>query len=229
MLKSLEDFSGTLANIKSKLTGRLTIGVSDALVTHPAFAISDVVRQFNKIDNDVRIELLIAPKQNLESEVVDGRLHTAIGPFSPAKAGLDLTVLFHEIHDIYCGVGHPLFCAPPEIAENADLSAFPAVIRSYQREFDMNRLNVLREEALVNTTEGMLSLLLSGDYVGYLPRHYAVKWVKYGHLARLLREDLTYVSEHGLITRSGSHISSALEAFISIMTKPMSLEHAGRG
>lgn len=219
ILRSLEDFSGTLANIKSKLTGRLTIGVSDALVTHPDFSISDVVRQFNKIDNDVTIELLIAPKQNLESEVVDGRLHTAIGPFIPAKAGLDLTVLFQEVHDVYCGVGHPFFCASRNVAENCDLSEFPAVVRSYHREFDINRLNVLREAALVDTTEGMLSMLLSGNYVGYLPRHYAMKWVSDGHLAQLLRDDLTYVSKHGVITKSGSRISSALETFISIATK----------
>ena len=219
ILKSLEDFSGTLANIKSKLTGRLIIGVSDALVTHPDFSISEVVRQFNKIDNDVKIELLIAPKQILESEVLGGRLHTAIGPFLPAKSGLDLTVLFQEIHDIYCGVGHPLFCAPRNVAENCDLSVFPAVVRSYHREFDMNRLNVLREEASVNTTEGILSLLLSGSYVGYLPRHYAMKWVNDGRLARLLREDLTYISKHGVITKSGSRVSSALETFVSVATK----------
>ncbi len=219
ILKSLEDFSGTLANIKSKLTGRLIIGVSDALVTHPDFSISEVVRQFNKIDNDVTIELLIAPKQILESEVLGGRLHTAIGPFLPAKSGLDLTVLFQEIHDIYCGVGHPLFCAPRNVAENCDLSVFPAVVRSYHREFDMNRLNVLREEASVNTTEGILSLLLSGSYVGYLPRHYAMKWVSDGRLARLLREDLTYISKHGVITKSGSRVSSALETFVSVATK----------
>lgn len=217
ILKSLDDFSGALANIKSKLAGRLSIGLSDALITHPDFSISEAVRRFNEIDNDVEIELVIAPKQDLESDVVEGRIHAAIGPFLPKKPGLSLVLLYRETHDIYCGLGHPLFDTPQRAIAKADLSAFPAVVRSYAQDFDRDHLGVVREDAMANTIEGLLSLLLSGNYIGYLPDHFAAKWVEDGRLARVPTEGLSYDSRHGMITKSGSRASLALETFIALV------------
>ncbi len=217
MLKSLDDFAGTLAGVKSMLAGRLAIGISDALVSHPNFSISDAIRRFNAIDNDVQVELVVAAKQNLEHDVVDGRIHMAIGPFVRNKSGLAFTPLFREAHDLYCGTGHPLFKATKRQAEKADLSQHRAVVRLYHQEFDLARLGVVREAATVNSMEGMLSLLLSGGYIGYLPHHYAGPWVEAGRLAPVRKNDMTYESQHGLITKPGKRHSLALDTFVAIV------------
>ena len=217
LLMSLDDFAGTIANVKSLVAGKLVIGISDALVSHPDFSISEVIREFNSIDNEVEIDLVIAPKQELERDVVDGRSHAAIGPFGRSWSGLRFTPLFSESHDVYCGRGHPLFGASAKVIDDADLSKFPTVVRSYLQEFDRDHLSVIRQEAMTNTIEGMLLLLLSGSYIGYLPRHYAESWVERGELARIDRAELTYESQHGLIARPSTRVSLALETFISIL------------
>ncbi len=219
LLKSLEDYSGTLAGIKSLLGGSLAIGMVDCLVTHPRFPISKAIRRFNELDNDVQIQLVVAARQTLEHDVVDGRLHAAIGPFIRKISGLRFVPLFKERHEVYCGVGHPLFKASRTVIAKADFSVYPAIVRIYHHEFDRARLGVVREGALVYSIEAMLTLLLSGGYIGYLPRHYARKWVEDDLLAPIPRTDLGYQSKHALIVKQSSRESLALKTFVSIVRK----------
>lgn len=219
LLKSLDDFSGALASVKSLLAGRLSIGMVDALVMHPNFPISDAVREFNSVDNDVQFELIVAPRQTLEHDVVEGRIHAAIGPFVRRISGLSFTPLFSEYHDLYCGVGHTLFGASKKVVDKADLSTHPAVVRRYHDEFDRNRLGVVRVAAFVNSMEAMLTLLLTGDYIGYLPRYYARKWIQDGRLSRIDKQDASYQSEHALVTKKGSGESLVLGKFVSLITE----------
>ncbi len=217
LLKTLDDYAGTLAGVRSLLAGRLSIGMVDGLITHPDFPLAKAVHRFNEVDNDVQIELTVGSRQNLEHDVLDGRIHAAIGPFVRQISGLQFVPLFDERHEIYCGAGHALFKVPRKVIAKADLSAYPAIIRMYQHDFDLSRLERVREEATVYSMEAMLTLLLSGGYIGYLPRHFAQTWVKDGLLAPIERPDLAYDSEHNLITKLGARDSLALSTFVSIV------------
>lgn len=217
ILKSLDDFAGTLASVKSKLAGRLSIGMVDALVDHPAFPLSAALREFNTIDHDVALELTVAPRQELEHHVVEGRIDAAIGPFVRSISGLKFTPLLSEPTQLYCGTGHPLFRASRKVLAKTDMSAFRVVLRQYNSEFDRAKLGAVREEATVNNMEGMLVLLLSGSYIGYLPTHYAQPWVDTGQLFAIDTGDSGYVSEHALITKSSGQESLALDKFVSLI------------
>lgn len=217
MLKSLDDFAGTLATVKSRLAGRLAIGMVDALVDHPSFPISKALRAFNAMEHDVEIELIVAARQELEHFVVDGKLHAAIGPIVRQISGLSFAPLFSEPNSLYCSVGHPLFGASKKEIAKTDLSAFRVVLRQYNAEFDRNRLGVVRQEATVNNMEGMLTMLLSGGYIGFLPRQYAQRWVDAGQLYEIDNGATRYVSEHALMTKSGGQEPEALQKFVRLL------------
>lgn len=217
LLKTLDDYAGTLAGVKSLLAGRLAIGMVDGLVTHPQFPVADAVRRFNELDNDVQIELRVASRQNLEHDVVEGVIHAAIGPFIREITGLRFVPLFRERHELYCGVGHPLFDVGKRFVDKADIASYPAVIRLYHADFDRAQLATVKEAASVVTMEAMLTLLLSGGYIGYLPTHFAQPWIDKGMLSQVERADLSYDSVHHFITKRGSRESSALESFVAIV------------
>ena len=217
LLKTLDDYPGVLAGAKSLIAGRLAIGMVDGLVTHPRFPVAQAVRHFNQSDNDVQIELRVASRQSLEHDVVEGVLHAAIGPFVREITGLAFAPLFRERHELYCGKGHALFNAQRRIMARADLSTYPAVIRMYHADFDNARLKVVREAASVVTMEAMLTLLLSGGYIGYLPTHFARPWVESGELSEITRADMGYDSQHHLMTKRASRESTAMERFVGIV------------
>lgn len=217
ILKSLNDFAGTLAGIKSVLAGRLSIGMVDALVDHPAFPISAALREFNRSEHEVEIELIVATRRELENFVLDGRIHASIGPFIRSISGLKFTRLMQEPNQLYCGIGHPLFNAPRKVAAEANLASFRTVVRQYNYDFDRNALGIVREDASVNNMEGMLAMLLSGGYIGFLPTHFAKPWVNRGQLSAVLNPGGDYVSEHALITKVGAPESLAMDKMITLI------------
>lgn len=217
IFKKLDDFSGKLASVKKLLAGRLSIGMVDCLATCPDFPMPEAVRRFNQVDNDVQIEISVAPRQTLEHDVAEGLIHAAFGPFIRNISSLHFMSLFSERHELYCGVGHPLFGASRKMVKRVDISTYPAIFRLYHHEFDQNQLGNVREEARVYSMEAMLMLLLSGGYIGYLPTHYASRWIEEGALSCVDDPTLGYDSEHGFITKKTNTESPTLTMFVSIV------------
>lgn len=135
LLKTIDDFSST----KSLLAGRLAIGVVDTLTTHADFPLPNAIREFNKVKNEVEFDVIVGSGPSLERDVISGKIHAAIGPFMQSGGSLDVHPLFYEPHDLYCGVGHPLFGASKAQIRNTDFSDFTTVHRPYQRGFDVTR------------------------------------------------------------------------------------------
>ena len=65
--------------------------------------------------------------------------------------------------------------------------------------------------------EGMLTMLLSGGYIGFLPRQYAQRWVDAGQLYEIDNGATRYVSEHALMTKSGGQEPEALQKFVRLL------------
>ena len=91
------------------------------------------------------------------------------------------------------------------------------MVRQYHHEFDRDTLGVVKEVARVDTMEGMLALLLSGGYIGFLPDHYAKSWVKQGCLFQIGGNNADYVSKHAIVTKTGNRDSLALETFVDLL------------
>jgi DNA-binding transcriptional LysR family regulator len=57
-------------------------------------------------------------------------------------------------------------------------------------------------------------LILTGQYIGFLPSHYAEQWVLKNQLQTLLPNALHYSSSIELVVKSGGFRSSVLKAFL---------------
>lgn len=229
LLKTIDDFSGIVASTKSLLAGRLVIGMVDALTAHADFPLAEAIREFNEVKNEVEFELVVGTRQSLERDVLSGQIHAALGPFSQNVGSLEVTPLFYEAHDLYCGEGHPLFGAPTSKIGKTDLSQYSTVQRPYHRGFSLENFDAIGEGGTVNSMEGMLTMVLSGGYLGFLPRHFARPWIEQGKLHAVDRVNLTYVSEHAVITKKGGRGSIALTAFISALKKVATLRRRETG
>lgn len=214
---TLDDFSGTLAGMRETLAGRLVIGSVDGVVTHPSFPVTGAIRRFNKTDNSVEFELVTDSRQELERAVLDGRIHAAIGPFVRNISGLHFHPLFEEHHLVYCGRGHPLFGLSAQDLEQRPLPQHAVILRTYHQDFDRSRFGVAKGRAAVTSMEAMLILLRSGQYLGYLPTHYARAWVELGELWPLDLPRMDYRSQHMLITRGSGREAELLGLFVALL------------
>ena len=223
LLKTIDDFSSTIASTKSLLAGRLAIGVVDTLTTHADYPLPHAIREFNTVKNEVEFDLITGSAPSLERDVISGKIHAAIGTFNQSAGSLDVHPLFYEPHDLYCGLGHPLFGASKSEIKAADFSQYMTVQRPYQRGFDVTRFGALRQGGSVNNMEGMLTMVLSGGYVGFLPRHFANPWVERGKLFAIDRGTMSFMSEHAVITKKNSHETIVLDTFVKALKKVVML------
>ncbi|MNH29113.1 hypothetical protein D3C79_893230 [compost metagenome] len=80
--------------------------------------------------------------------------------------------------------------------------------------------------------EGVAHLLLSGEYLGYLPTHYAARWVEQGELRQLGGQALSYQAMLSLVTRPGQPkeaLIALLEDLSSFAREPQTKNPAAAG
>lgn len=209
---AMDEFVTNAGAVKGRAAGTLRIGLVDCTVTDPNAPIARAIQRFNSRDNDVRIELSIAAPTALQRNVLERRLHLAVGSFPVDIAAVPAEPLYEEVNSFYCGLGHPLF-AKPDVTMD-DIRAARIVARAYWRGADLSRLGVEREAAAVEIMEAQATLILSGAYLGFLPEHYAAPWATEGRLRQLLPETLSYSAPFSIIYRRSTAELQVVRQFI---------------
>ncbi|RUX22753.1 LysR family transcriptional regulator [Mesorhizobium sp. M2A.F.Ca.ET.037.01.1.1] len=196
MLAQLDDFAGSMAGLKKRLAGRLVIGMVDCLTMDPRFPLALALREFNELDHDVHVELVVSDRLDLERAILSGHMHGAIVPYVRDIGGIHFRPLLEETHRLFVGRGHPLFSKTAEEILEDEVLKYPFVMRGYRQPFDEEYFPALRYHATINNMEAMLVMLLSGGYVGFLPEHYARYWVERSELKPVECKSLVYRSRH---------------------------------
>lgn len=145
--------------------------------------------------------------------MLDGRLHTGVVPAIKTLPGLHYRALYEETSRLYCASGHPLFDAAH--VTDAALAHSDAVIPAYAQSPEIKVLHEpLRATASATDREGIAFLILTGRYIGYLPTHFAERWVRDGRMRALKPDTCRYVTHYSAITRKGAPPNRVLESYL---------------
>jgi DNA-binding transcriptional LysR family regulator len=98
------------------------------------------------------------------------------------------------------------------------ISDFPYAARNYLQNWSPPETSQFRTAASTGDMEAMLLYILSGRFIGYLPKHYGEPWVRSGKIKSLLENDLSYESQFFLASRNDEKNIVVLE-FIKQFTK----------
>ena len=213
LLAAVEGFRTRVNGLHSRLKGELNIGITDNLVTMPEMHITHALSALKERGPDVHINIRMMPPSDIELAVLDGRLHTGVTPDLKALPGLKYLSLYEEISQLYCAAGHPLFEAT-EISKAA-LASYDAVVPAYAQTPEIKAVHEpLRAAASATDREGIAFLILSGRYLGYLPTHYAERWVSEGQMRALEPSRWHYLTHYSAITRKGAPPNLVLESYL---------------
>lgn len=213
LFKAIGDFDAEIGGLKGPLSGDLRIGLVDSIATDPNSKVSDGISTFRKRSGAVTLTLMQDRPQDLQQKVHDGEYHCGIGSFPHLISGLDAIPLYEERHFLYAAQSHALV-AGAETVTTEVLVNHPFIRRGYWRASDEKRLLLGPAEATVHQIEPQLMLIRSGQYLGFLPEHYARAWVVAGELSALLPETLNYTCTFSLITRKGYRKTETLRVFL---------------
>lgn len=209
LLQQCEAFASTVASSKNEISGRVTIATIDTLVSDPRCGVASVISALKAKGDNIQFDINVCEAREVETSVANGRSLVGLGVSRHHLRGLDYYPLHNEINYLYCGQGHPLFnCQPSQITKL--LESAEVITSNYMRDKEVRNdgLNY-QHTATAYHDEGIAHLILSGEFIGYLPEHYASYWVDKGLFRPILPEKYSYQIPVMLIS-SKSHATSPL-------------------
>jgi DNA-binding transcriptional LysR family regulator len=224
---SLGEFQSETEALHGVLIGDLRIGVVDNTITDSRAPIANALRRFSARPNKVHVNLVVDSPPALQRQLIDRRIDAAIFGFAPRLPNLRYQNLYTESSALYCGAHHPLFKIPDNEVTLDDVRGFAFASRSYWCNQDMERLGITGAAATVEQMEAQLTLILSGAYLGFLPVHYAERWVEEGRLRPLLMDEVSYAVKFQLVLRKGVGATPILKAFIEDIFAAISTSNQG--
>jgi DNA-binding transcriptional LysR family regulator len=183
---AVEAFCIDTDGLKQHIAGKLYLGIIDNTVTDTTSPLPDALRNFVSRGHDVHVDVYVGTPAELEERVLDGRLHIAVGHFPIHVPGLIYNELYLEPDGLYCGKGHALYAGALEGSlPNDAIAASRIVARGYLQQHDLRMLSASKAAATVDNVEAQAILVLSGAYIGFLPNHYAARWLECEQMRRI--------------------------------------------
>jgi DNA-binding transcriptional LysR family regulator len=165
----------------------------------------------------VSFEILILTPRDLERGVLDGSLHVALGAEHRRISGLKYVSLFTEQNYLYCGRNHPFFDLSDGAISTTMLDKASRISRGYLERFDEQFFSNAAHGATVHHIESAALLVLTGQFIGFLPDHYARAWESEGRMRAIKKSKFVIRSPMSLITRRDGAANLRVAAFIQDM------------
>ena len=199
LFSAAQDFTRTSMALNGLLAGELHIGIIDNLASLPGNPVSQALTRFHRRRHSVRLQLRICSPGEIEQGLLNRQLDLGIGYFGQQLGQLQYQTWLEETQAIYCGRGHGLF--EQEAPDREQIERARWVERGYVLARELCPVSPGTIDSIAFHMESVAHLILSGEYLGYLPTHYAARWVEQGALRRLGAEALSYSAMLYLVTR----------------------------
>ena len=220
LFQAIEDFRLKVSQTETELTGEIHFGLLDNLVTNPEDRVPEAISIFKKRENSVHLNLKIESPLSLETGVIDGRLHLAIGVFYHRVPSLQYQPLLMEEQYLYCSSKHPLFNLTDQQIKKKEVYKYDYANRKQaEKEGELASDFDYQSTAASNNMEALSILILSGAYLAFLPEDYADFWIQTGDMKKILPKEFHQKTTVHLITKKGAQKTRATEIFIHDLLK----------
>lgn len=203
--------------MQRQLSGPIRIAMIDNLITDAACPLMPTLQRFSRREqNDVEFFIDISAPAKIEQAVLDNQADIGIGIFMHGLQELEYLPLYEERDYLYVASGHRLAGLVGEQLQQA-LIQERKVAREFLEQADLLLMGEQSEvpHAWVSNIEAAAMLILAGSHVGFLPGHFASRWVERGELVALDPQQFQRVSSIQAITRKNKRRPRpVLQAFL---------------
>jgi DNA-binding transcriptional LysR family regulator len=217
LFEAVDRFCNRAGAVSASVRRVLRLGTVDAVVTNPDLALASSLRRLREQIPTLLIDFSTAGPMELESQLLAGSRDLIIVPTANKRAEFNYQLLLEEKHSLYCARGHPLFDRSDAGISKGDVRGCAFIARGYLHQYDLRRIGHRDAEATVETMEAQLVLVLTGQYIGYLPVHYAESWVRRGELRCLADHRFGYHSTFHAVTQPTGSENPLLLRFLAII------------
>lgn len=214
LFEDIDAFHGRIGRDQKRLVGRLRLGIVDGVVTNPQLGLQTALSRYMAYAPEVFVDLELGTPLVLEQALMDGERDLVVGPFSQKVPGITYIPLHREAQALYCGRGHALFDRPAAEITHARIEEALFSVRRYRHLDDLYRVNHPRASGAIVQMEAQVMMILSGRFIGYLPRHIGEDWAVRGQMRVLRPESYGFDTAHFAATRRLKGEQPLVDAFV---------------
>ncbi|CAH0529127.1 LysR family transcriptional regulator [Vibrio hippocampi] len=244
LLVSIDDFRHEVNDLHSSLKGHLVIAMFDTTVSNDHCRVDQAIAEYVAKAPEVAIDIHVVPVNEIEKGVLEGRYHVGIIPPHRRSASLEYLPLFGETMFLYCGKGHPLYDAVrndavqnnsvrtstvknktaqnktvPPVSDSKVMAQKYVGLSFNSPNMETGRTLGLIKSASASNQEGITTLIKSGQYIGFLPDHFADIMVAKGQLAKIPNDKFTYYCEFTAIHRKSPKPTRIVTEFLDALQR----------
>lgn len=234
LLAATQHFRASVDELHQRLGGAIHVAVFDKTASNPQARIAQAVSRFRKEAPDVVLNLHVATIQAIERGVMEGQYQLGVIPEHRRSDTLLYDELFGETMLLYCAAGHPLFerahghaSAQPAMARGGEPDktdpgeitwhdirqhAF-AGLGYHSPNMEVSHRERLQRSATAFDQESVATFILSGDFLGFLPDHYALSFVQAGQMRAVSPAQFAYQCHFSAIARRSPEPTRAARIF----------------
>lgn len=217
LLRQCEAFANTIASSKNELSGRVSISIIDTMVSDPRCGVAQAISSLRILSKNIQFDINVCEAREVETSVINGRSLVGLGVSRHHIRGLEYIPLHNENNYLYCGQSHELFSLEQQ-ALSERLPDAEVITSHYMRDKEVRNdgLNY-QNSATAYHDEGIAHLILSGEFIGYLPEHYASFWVDKGLMKVIEPENYAYQIPVSLIISKNNQANPLLNALVEAL------------
>ena len=214
---ALKSFRENINTLHADPIGELKFGMMDALLSDPQFRLAKALRAYRLKAPRVHVRLSVAKPNDIERLILGGDLDAGVVAARDRPNGLSYHPLYLEKSSLYCSALHPFFNRKDSDIQLTDASELGLVEDPYTESLPLRGFaGILRKAASADSIEAVALLISSGDYVGFLPDHYAATLSASIALRPLRPDFFTYEQGIELVWRTGAASSFVRALFAEL-------------
>ena len=225
LLAATEAFRSGVDDIHQRMGGVLQVAIFDKTASNPASRIAQAIAAFTREAPEVSLQLHVATLNGIERGVLDGQFHIGIIPGHRNTATLDYVPLFSENMLLYCGRDYPL---SERQAAQLDWDGLRrhafAGLGYHSPNMQISQLRRIPRRATGFDQESIATLILSGQFLGFLPIHYARSFVQNGQMRAVRPALFHYACDFFAIVRHAPQPSRAARLFQACLAQAHSAD-----
>lgn len=193
LFDSLNDFSLLVSSLSSELSGELVILCADQLDVAKQQKLAQVIQTVHDKYPDLHLVLDGDSIHNIEKLLLKDKAHIGLFPSYQETEGLCYDSIYSEPIYLCCSKQHEFFSQVDTAISEESLASAPAIhpgidIDSSGRE-QLKKLNLSAKAYQFDTRKAMV---MSGRYIGYLPRSSIQQELNNGEIRIIQPSSLTY-------------------------------------
>lgn len=212
---AMDAFRTDVNEIHQRMTGNMTIAMGDHTVTNPDAHIGTALRMFSNRAPEVTLEMHVQALNAIEPRVMDGTFQIGIVPIHRESSCLAYHPLFSESMRLYCSPLHPLYNLDHSRLDWHDIRKHRyAGLGYHSPNMELTHKVGLTRSATAYDQEAVLTLITSGNYLGFLPSHYASAFVHEGRIRCLNNGRFSYKVDYAAIVRRVPEPSRSVQTML---------------